>query len=120
MKRFPEDFMFQLTRMEKKRLVANCDRFNALKHSISLPHIFTEQGVSMLSSILNSDRAIRVNIQIMRAFVQLRKMLLTNSDLRRKIEGMEKKYDKQFAIVFEAIKQLLTPPKRTSAIGFRI
>ena len=74
----------------------------------------------MLSSVLNSDRAIKVNIQIMRAFVQLRQMLLANTDLRRKIEEMEKKYDQQFAIVFEAIKQLLEPPKQTRAIGFHI
>lgn len=74
----------------------------------------------MLSSVLNSDRAIQVNIQIMRAFVQLRRMLLTNADLRRKIEAMENKYDKQFAIVFQAIKQLLEPPKITQAIGFHL
>jgi len=73
----------------------------------------------MLSGVLNSERAIMVNIQIMRAFTQLRRMLLTNTDLRRKIEAMEKKYDRQFAIVFEAIKQLLEPPKQTRAIGFR-
>ncbi len=73
----------------------------------------------MLSSVLNSERAIMVNIQIMRAFTQLRRMLLTNKDLRLKIEEMERKYDRQFAIVFEAIKQLLEPPKQTRAIGFR-
>ncbi|MDD2680295.1 MAG: ORF6N domain-containing protein [Candidatus Omnitrophica bacterium] len=119
-KRFPEDFMFQLTKSEKSELVANCDRFNAMKHSVVLPYAFTEQGVAMLSGVLNSDRAISVNIQIMRAFTQLRRMLLTNHDLRRKIEAMEKKYDKQFAIVFQAIKQLLEPPaaKPKPSIGF--
>ena len=104
-KRFPPDFMIQLTRKEYQALL-RC-QFGTLeigKYSKYLPYAFTEQGIAMLSSVLNSDRAIRVNIQIMRAFVQLRKMLLTNADLRKKIEQMEKKYDKQFAIVFQAIK----------------
>ena len=90
------------------------------KYSKYFPYVFTEQGIAMLSSVLNSGKAIRVNIQIMRAFVQLRKILLTNADIRRKIEEMEKKYDKQFVIVFEAIRQLLEPPKQTEAIGFKI
>jgi hypothetical protein len=111
--------MFQLTEKEKDGLVAICDRFNTMKHSTALPYAFTEQGVAMLSGILNSDRAIMVNIQIMRAFTHLRRMILTNRDLRRKIEAMEKKYDRQFVIVFEAIKRLLEPPKQTKAIGFR-
>ncbi len=83
------------------------------------PMAFTEQGVAMLSSVLNSKRAIQVNIQIMRAFTMLRSMLATHDDLRRKIEDMESKYDKQFRIVFQAIKQLLKEddqPKRK--IGF--
>jgi len=119
-KRFPEDFMFQLTKIEKDELVAICDRFNSMKHSTVQPQAFTEQGVAMLSGVLNSDRAIAVNIQIMRAFTQLRRMLLTNADLRRKIEEMEKKYDRQFAMVFQAIKQLLEPPpvKQKPPIGF--
>ena len=121
-KRFPEDFMLQLTIAEKDKLVAICDRFNSMKHSTVLPYAFTEQGIAMLSGVLNSNRAIMVNIQIMRAFTQLRRMLLTNSDLRRKIEEIEKKYDKQFAIVFQAIKQLFEPPpaKEKRIIGFRV
>ena len=85
-----------------------------------LPYVFTQEGVAMLSGVLNSDRAIAVNIQIMRAFIQLKRMLLTNQDLRRKIEAMEKNYDKQFIIVFEAIKKLLEPPpgKEKKIIGF--
>lgn len=75
-----------------------------------LPYVFTEQGVAMLSGILRSKMAVQVNVQIMRAFVQLRRMLLSNVNLKRKIDEMERKYDKQFAIVFEAIKQLLEPP----------
>jgi hypothetical protein len=122
MKRFPEDFMFQLTKAEKDELVAICDRFNPLKHSTVLPYAFTEQGIAMLSGVLHSNRAIMVNIQIMRAFIQLKRMLLTNVYLKRKIEEMEKKYDKQFAIVFKVIKQILEPPpvKDKKIIGFRV
>ena len=121
-KRFPEDFMLQLTKTEKDELVANCDRFDSMKHSTVLPYAFTEQGVAMLSGVLNSNRAIMVNIQIMRAFTQLRRMLLTDKNLRYKIEEMEKKYDKQFAIVFQAIKQLLEPlpVKEKRVIGFKV
>lgn len=119
-KRFPEDFMLQLTISEKIELVAICDQFNSMKHSTALPYAFTEQGVAMLSGVLNSDRAIMVNIQIMRAFIQLKRMLLTNVGFKRKIEEMEKKYDKQFAIVFQAIKQFLEPPvKEKRIIGFK-
>ena len=101
-------------------MAAICDHPKALKFSPQLPYVFTEQGVAMLSGVLNSDRAIMVNIQIMRAFIQLRRMLLANKDLRHKIEAMERKYDKQFAIVFQAIKQLLEPPpaKEKRVIGF--
>ena len=104
-----------------EQLVAICDRFNTMKHSTVYPYVFTEQGVAMLSGVLNSDRAISVNIQIMRAFTQLRRMLLTNVGFRRKVEEMEKKYDKRFAIVFQALKQLLepSPAKPKPPIGFR-
>jgi hypothetical protein len=120
-KRFPIDFMFQLTKLEKLELVTICDRFRSLKHSTVEPCVFTEQGVAMLSSVLNSERAILVNIQIMRVFTQLRRMILTNIDLKRKIEEMERKYDKQFVVVFKVIKELLEPspaPKKPP-IGFR-
>ena len=108
-KRFPEDFMFQLTKKEKERLVAICDRFAILKHSTSLPYVFTEQGVAMLSSVLNSERAIQANILIMRAFVKLRELLLTHKDLALKLEALEKKYaehDEKIQAIFSAIKQL--------------
>ena len=118
--RFPADFMFELTR----------DEFNNLRSQIVtsswggaryLPMAFTEQGVAMLSSVLKSDQAIHVNIQIMRAFTQLRKMLSTHEDLKRKIESMERKYDKNFKIVFQAIKQMLkTDEKPKKKIGFTI
>lgn len=117
--RFPGDFMFQLTSEETKNLMFQSGT-SSWGGTRKLPSVFTEQGVAMLSSVLHSKRAVQVNIHIMRAFVQIRKMLFTNADLRRKIEEMENKYDKQFAIVFEAIKQLLTPPKQTKAIGFHI
>jgi len=85
------------------------------------PMAFTEQGVAMLSSVLRSERAIEVNIAIMRAFVQLREMLASNVDLARKLKQMEKKYDEQFKIVFEAIRQLMTPPEtKKKKIGFMV
>jgi len=122
-KRFPKDFMFQLTKTEAGLLRS---QFVTLKkgrgqHTKYLPRAFTEQGVAMLSSVLNSERAILVNIQIMRAFTKLREMLLTHKDLKIKIEAMEKKYDRQFKIVFDAIRQLLEPPPKpaTKVIGFK-
>ncbi|MCX5706033.1 MAG: ORF6N domain-containing protein [Candidatus Omnitrophica bacterium] len=122
MERFPEDFMFPLTEKEKKEVVTNCDHLSALKFSYQSPLAFTEQGVAMLSSVLNSEQAIRVNIQIMRTFTYLRRMFLTNADLRRKIELMEKKYDKQFAVVFQIFKELIEPASKVSQpkrqIGF--
>jgi len=121
LKKFPEDFMFQLSDNEKFELIANCDRFKTLKHSSSNPYAFTEQGIAMLSSILNSARAIEVNIQIMRTFVKLRELMMVHKDLREKIETMEKKYDYQFKIVFEAIKKLLEPPEKPkNPIGFHV
>jgi len=107
--RFPADFMFEMTETEfedwrSQFVTSNSDRMG-LRYK---PMAFTEQGVAMLSSVLKSKRAIEVNIAIMRAFVKLREMMTTHSDLKRKIESMEKKYDKQFQIVFEAIKQLLS------------
>jgi len=85
------------------------------------PYAFTEQGVAMLSSVLRSKQAVQVNISIMRAFVNLRELLSTNKELARKLETLEKKYDTQFKIVFDAIRQLMTPPepKKKAPIGFR-
>ena len=118
--RFPGDFMIQLTRIEYRDILRR--QFGTLgmgKYSKYLPYAFTEQGVAMLSSVLNSECAIMVNIQIIRAFTHLRKMLLTNINLKRKSDEMERKYDKQFSIVFQAIKQLLEPPvKKKKTIGF--
>ena len=118
-RRFPEDFMFRLTEDEKAEVIANCDHLKSLKFSPHSPYAFTEQGVAMLSSVLNSERAIQVNIQIMRAFTKIREMLQTHKELWRKIEEMEKKYDQQFRVVFKALKELLEPPvKSKPKIGF--
>jgi len=118
-KRFPADFMFELTLQEKNELVTICDRFQRLKHSSVLPRAFTEQGVAMLSTVLNSARAIEVNIEIMRAFVRLRQMLLTHVEMARKLNEMEKKYDSQFKVVFDALRALMAPPVKTKRkIGF--
>lgn len=119
-KRFPEDFMFKLTWNETKLLRSHFVTLKRGEHIKYQPRVFTEQGVAMLSSVLRSERAIKVNIQIMRAFIKLREMLITHKDLRKKIEEMEMKYDEQFKIVFTAIKKLLSPPdKPEKPIGFK-
>ncbi len=121
--RFPEDFMFQLNTSEAEQLVSQ----NVIPHKKyfggSLPYAFTEQGVAMLSSVLNSERAIKVNIEIMRAFVRLRRMLASHADLARKLDALERKYDAQFKIVFDAIRKLMTPPEAQTPkkrIGFLV
>lgn len=122
--RFPEDFRFQLTAEETESLRS---QFVTSKPSRGgrryRPYAFTEQGVAMLSSVLNSDRAIEVNIAVMRAFVRLREILATHKELARKLESIEKRlgeHDEKFQIVFEAIRQLMTPPAATKKrrIGF--
>ena len=108
--RFPEDFMFQLTRQEAESLSASRSQTVILKRGQNikyLPYAFTEQGVAMLSSVLRSPRAVEVNIAIMRTFVQLRRLMDSNRQLARKIEAMEKKYDEQFGVVFDPIKRLI-------------
>lgn len=122
MRRFPEDFMFELSREEFENwrsqiVTSKADRMG-LRYR---PMAFTEQGVAMLSSVLNSERAIQVNIQIMRAFTRLREMLAGHKDLKRKIEDMERRYDSQFRVVFDAIRQLLEGETRPrSKIGFEV
>ena len=118
--RFPEDFMFELTKEEFENWrcqfgISNSDRIG-LRYA---PYVFTEQGVSMLSGVLNSERAINVNIHIMRTFSKLRQMLSAHEDIKKKIESMEKKYDSQFKIVFDAIRELITEElKPERKIGF--
>ncbi len=114
--RFPDDFMFQLTQEEFAILKSQFVTSSGVKGTHwggirKLPFAFTEQGVAMLSSVLHSKRAVRVNIEIMRAFVRLRQLLATHKDLAGKLEELEKKYDEQFAVVFRAIRQLMTPPE---------
>jgi hypothetical protein len=110
--RFPADFIFRLTEAEKNELITNCDWLASLKHSPHPPYAFTEQGVSMLSSVLRSKRAVLVNVEIMRVFVRLRELLSTHKELAKKLEEMEKKYDGQFKVVFDALRELMrTEPK---------
>lgn len=122
--RFPEDFMFKLTGDEYAALRFQFGSLKRGQHAKYLPKVFTEQGVAMLSSVLNSERAAFVNIAIMRAFVKMREVMSTHKELANKIEALERKYrdhDDQIQVVFKAIKQLLEPapqqPKRR--IGFK-
>lgn len=117
--RFPEDFMFQLSLEEAQRLRCQIGISNRGGRRYR-PYAFTEQGVAMLSSVLHSERAVRANIEIMRAFVQLRQMLSTHADLARKLAALEKKYDAQFKVVFDAIRELTVPPEPADKrrIGF--
>jgi len=113
--RFPSDFMFQLTREENKSLRRHFGTLKRGEHSKYPPMAFTEQGVAMLSSVLNSDRAIEVNIAIMRAFVQLRKMIASHSELEQKLTEIEHRlenYDEQIQTIFEVIRQLMIPPDK--------
>jgi hypothetical protein len=117
--RFPADFMFQLTGEELGILRSQFVTSGSWGGRRYAPYAFTEQGVAMLSSVLRSPRAIAVNIEIMRTFVRLREMLSTHVDLARKLSVLEKKYDSQFRIVFDAIRELMTPPaKPKRRIGF--
>jgi hypothetical protein len=119
--RFPPDFMFQLSQAEFKNLKSQIvtSSWGGLRRAA--PYAFTEQGVAMLSSVLNSKRAVQVNIEIMRAFVRLRQIMSTHKDLARKLEALEKKYDTQFKVVFDAIRQLMAPPEpKKRKIGFLV
>ena len=119
--RFPEDFMFQLTKREKAEVVADCDHLSRLKFSPAFPYAFTEHGTIMAASILNTNRAIEASIFVVRTFVKLREMLATHKELERKLIALEKKYDEQFKVVFEAIRQLMKPPEKPrKPIGFEV
>jgi phage regulator Rha-like protein len=118
--RFPEDFCFELStaEIENLRYQFGASSWGGRRYS---PFAFTEQGVAMLSSVLKSKRAVQVNIEIMRAFVRLREILGTHKDLARKLEELEKKYDTQFKVVFDAIRMLMEPPEKPrKQIGFRV
>src|SRR5262245_206259 len=120
--RFPEDFMFQLTREEFDNLRSQNVTSSSWGGRRYAPYSFTEQGVAMLSSVLRSQRAVQVNVEIMRAFVRLRQLLGSHAELLRKMEALEQKYDEQFQMVFEAIRQLMMPPtpeQKKGRIGFQ-
>jgi len=118
-KRFPRDFMIQLTYQEVRDLMFQFGT-SSWGGTRKLPRAFTEQGVAMLSSVLKSERAIEVNIEIMRAFVKLRQILSSNIQLSRRLDELEKKYDYKFKAVFEAIRELMKPPEKTKRkIGYR-
>ncbi|MDI6744164.1 MAG: ORF6N domain-containing protein [Thermodesulfovibrionales bacterium] len=119
--RFPADFMFQLSNQEfvnlKSQIVTSS--WGGIRRAN--PYAFTEQGIAMLSSVLKSERAVQVNIAIMRAFVKLREMIASHKDLAKRLDDLEKKYDSQFKIVFDAIRQLMTPPEpKKRKIGFEV
>ena len=130
--RFPEDFMFQLNKQEAEiwRSKLGFEKPNNLRSQFVTSscggrryrsYVFTEQGIAMLSSVLNSERAIQIYIQIMRTFIKLREMLTTNKELRDKIEKLERKYDNRFKIIFKVIKQLLAEEEKPQTrIGFKL
>ena len=118
--RFPEDFLFSLTAKEKEEVVTNCDHLRKLKFSRTLPNAFTEHGAIMAANVLNSERAVEAGVQVVRAFVKLRNMLASNANLSSKLNELEKRYDHQFKIVFDTIRQLMTTPaSKPKQIGFR-
>jgi len=120
--RFPDDFMFQLTMdemeiLKSQNVISSSSSWGGARRAA--PYAFTEQGVAMLSSVLRSPRAVAVNVEIMRAFVRLRRMLASNAELSRKLDALERKYDSQFKVVFDAIRQLMMPEsKPRRPIGF--
>lgn len=128
--RFPDDFMFQLTAAELSALKDQIGGSN-LRSQVAtsrshggrryLPYVFTEHGAIMAANVLNSERAVRASVEVVRAFVRLRQLLASNAELARKLEELEKKYDRQFKVVFDAIRELMTPPSPTrKEIGFRV
>jgi len=133
-KRFPEDFMFRLTKNEFTEVVTNCDHLQNLKYRPTLPYAFTEQGVAMLAAVLNSQKAIDVNIQIMRAFVKLRHYVLSKSDANEQIAELRKllmvyientdyklsKHDKTIEQIIIALNSLIEQPPKTKKIGFNV
>lgn len=126
LKRFPDDFMFQITKEEKEEIILQFEHLNGLKFSPVLPYVFTEHGAVMLASVLNSDKAIEVNIQIVRVFTQIRQMLADNTELRLEIEKIKKKMDnhsKNIEVVFQYLDELLEKkenPKPRKQIGFAL
>jgi phage regulator Rha-like protein len=120
--RFPSDFMFQLTAAEWTSLRSQTVTLKRGEHRKYLPYAFTEHGALMLANVLNSERAAQTSVQVVRAFVRLRQILASNAELARKLDALEKKYDRQFKIVFNAIRQLMSPPPepKRREIGFHV
>jgi len=118
--RFPSDFMFRLTKEEKTKVVANCDHLKRLKFSPVLPHAFTEHGALMLASVLNSPVAVHTSIEVVRAFIRMREAIMSYKGLAKKLDAMEERYDVQFKVVFDAIRELMTPvARKRTRIRFR-
>ena len=120
--RFPEAFMFQLTQEEKKELVTNWHRFESLKHTTFLPYVFTEHGVAMLASVLNSERAIKISIHIIQTFVKLRQWVSAHKQLAQKLAQLERRMDRhdgEIQAIFDALRQMMIPPEKPKRrIGF--
>jgi hypothetical protein len=119
--RFPPDFMFRLNSREKSELVTNCDRFLTLRHSTAPPRAFTEHGAIMAATVLKSPRAVAASVMVVRAFVRLRQMLASHKELSKRLDELESKYDGQFAVVFDAIRELMDGPEEDETrppIGF--
>jgi len=122
--RFPEEFMFKLTKKEWNELVPNWHQYDRMKHSYVLPFVFTEHGVAMLSSVLNSEKAIKVSIVIIKTFVKLRELMFTHKELAHKLTDLERKiekHDEEISSIFEAIRQLMAPPPAKARVitGFK-
>jgi ORF6N domain len=119
--RFPGDFMFRLTQTEFNNLILqNATSKKGRGGRRKLPYVFTEHGALMAANVLNSERAVQASVQVVRAFVKLRQLLASHADLARKLDALEKKYDRQFKVIFDAIRLLMTPaPANAKSIGFR-
>lgn len=121
--RFPGDFMFQLTQSEKDEVVAKCDHLHVLKFSHALPYAFTEYGALQAANVLNSERAVRMSVYVIRAFVRLREVFVMNQILEERLSEIEKmllNHDRVLSDLYQKIRELLSPPKQTRAIGFRV
>lgn len=118
--RFPDDFAFRLAAEEKKEVVTNCDHLGRLRFSPALPYAFAEHGAIMAANVLNSPAAVRASVHVVRAFVRLREMIASHRALAKRLEELEARYDRQFKVVFDAIRELMTPPepKPRRRIGF--
>jgi hypothetical protein len=119
--RFPASFMFELTKEKKNQLVANCDHLKKLKFSPVLPKVFTEHGILMLSSVLNSELAVKMSVQIIETFVQLRKLANNYDDIMHKINEMESRNNEQFSEIYEVLQRLFSKPKEQARkeIGYK-